>query len=285
MVSISVPWFVGKMSLLRNVGTLFVIAMMWSMPVSAQTICHQEWQVDGICPACTAFFDCAGTPFAPEVPHSIPLFGLSEKRGYCTFNDRAGQCVASSSVDGENCWQCDDHDRDHLNMDARALHFVETFFAGQHSLGSDAGPHLSDGRWIYVYRHRDDAMWTRRYDREDRTHPACDALYARYREQDNFRERNGRREYLHVRHSQLNSGWHEVYAAGELRVWNGKIDAINNESGHFQPDPEAAHLALAFFVELGIPVADDVHVGDYNTHSATLTNEECAVLLKRHDGL
>lgn len=56
--------------------------------------------------------------------------------------------------------------------------------------------------------------------------------------------------YHHVRHSQLNgttpkdssgfnnsNAWDQVYCAGELRVHNGKIDRINNESGHFRPTP------------------------------------------------
>ena len=51
--------------------------------------------------------------------------------------------------------------------------------------------------------------------------------------------------YDYVRHSQLNgvavggvvnNAWSEVYCAGELRVFRGKIDRINNNSGHFAPD-------------------------------------------------
>lgn len=156
-----------------------------------------------------------------------------------------------------SCWAVDDLSRDQLTFNTDALGFVYYL---------KAGLVLADGRYIYVYRKRDDTVVVRRYDRQkDGNRPTC-ASYNQFRASQNFRPSSDpgadEPQYLHVRHSQLAGSTTEtVWAAGELRVKNGAIDIINNGSGHFQPDVSAiAYLRIKLFWER-IPVSSEVRTG------------------------
>ncbi|MEY2563612.1 MAG: fluoride exporter [Verrucomicrobiota bacterium] len=77
-----------------------------------------------------------------------------------------------------SCWAVDDLSRDQLTFNTDALGFVYYL---------NAGLVLPDGRYIYVYRKRDDTVVVRRYDRQkDGNRPTC-ASYNQFRASQNFR--------------------------------------------------------------------------------------------------
>jgi hypothetical protein len=184
--------------------------------------------------------------------------GLQPKSLDMTRTD-GGTCGGSTGI---SCWQKDDQYRDHLNMDAGHLDFVTTL-----------GPGVSlpqSGRFIYVYRTTDNQILIRRYDRAHVNVPplppghtdetSC-LDYAKYRDQDNLSKRP--QQYMHVRHSQLNGGWQPVWCAGELRIRNGQFDAINNESGHFQPSATCVAAVITKLRLDGYAFTPGFRSGDY----------------------
>lgn len=81
--------------------------------------------------------------------------------------------------------------------------------------------------------------------------------------------------YKHVRHSQLNGtkpssatngfndsdAWNDVYCAGELRVFGGKIDIINTNSGHFKPDAACIENVKTLLAALDIDISPYLQTG------------------------
>lgn len=173
-------------------------------------------------------------------------------------DSRYANCGGSAQ---KSCWSIDDVIRDQLTLDAAQLGFTTTL---------EGGTQLKDGRYIYVYRARDDAFIVRRYDRKkDGVNPSCEA-YAQYESPANRRvDPQGNRIYLHVRHSQLvGSETDRVWAAGELRVTNGLIDRINNASGHYRPPATAVRQAMTKLRLEEIPRAPKISSGDRSQVSA-----------------
>lgn len=195
---------------------------------------------------------------------------LDTSRGNCTLRGR--YCTAPGKT---NCWQCDDQDRDQLDMEWSHLSYVDEV---------EPGEILKDGRYIYVLPADPDntvgQLRVRRYDRE-RGGPACATYYKQFQYWPNCRPEGGTCEtYLHVRHSQLNSGWAPLFAAGEMRVWNGQVEVVNNESGHFRPPADLALRACTELDRLRVRSSASRKCGDYNEYSAALTDAQCATLLR-----
>lgn len=116
---------------------------------------------------------------------------------------------------------------------------------------------LLTGRYIFVLSRKGNALLVRTYDRshvlKGGTYGWCDYdqnLYAVNRKT----IRNTRKR--HVRHSQLNGGWDDVWSAGETWVQDGKIIAISNESGHFKPSAASLRYVQETLQYLDVPVAD-----------------------------
>lgn len=196
---------------------------------------------------------------------------LDDSRGNCVFNPSSGHCVRSQSSTAKNCWRCDDEYRDRLVLESNELTLVVEI---------RPGVRLDDGRYIYVLREKDNRLLARPYDREDSA-SSCGRLYKKSRFTANFRGEN--LKYLHVRHSQLNSGWDAVLAAGEMKVLNGEIVAINNESGHFKPPASTVNRVVDRLKRWKIPLSRDLRAGEFHEVSAKLTSEECWSIL--HDEL
>jgi hypothetical protein len=198
--------------------------------------------------------------------------GLDTSRGNCTLRNKA--CLAPGT---KNCWQCDDQDRDGLDMDWRHLSYADEV---------EPGEILKDGRYIYVLPvgpgNTVGGLRVRRYDR-DSGGLACSAYYRAFRNAANYRCEEGGicDKYLHVRHSQLNAGWAPLFAAGEMKVWNGQVEVVNNESGHFRPPADLALRACTELDRLNVQSSTSRKCGDYNEYSAELTDAQCAVLLRR----
>lgn len=195
---------------------------------------------------------------------------LDTSRGNCTLRGR--YCTAPGT---KNCWQCDDQDRDRLDMDWRHLSYADEV---------EPGEILKDGRYIYVLPadpgNTVGRLRVRRYDRE-RGGPACATYYKQFQYWPNCRPEGGNCEtYLHVRHSQLNAGWAPLFAAGEMRVWNGQVEVVNNESGHFRPPADLALRACTELDRLRVRSSASRKCGDYNEYSAELTDAQCATLLR-----
>jgi hypothetical protein len=169
------------------------------------------------------------------------------------------QTPLNTRKDGPNCpgqngWICSDRDRDGLSISRDGLFSVR-------KVTYDGGP-LSDGRYIYILDLNGD-IWISAYDEG----PA----YDHNRSATNWR--NGNQpcspntpncEYKHVRHTQLNQGWGAVYCAGELRVVNGRVDRINNGSGHYTPDASCTQNVATVLGWLGDRLAQGYQTGDYH---------------------
>lgn len=156
-------------------------------------------------------------------------------------------------IDGMNAWQYDDQVRDNLDMNSGHLSFTTILDAGFNGT-------LDDGRYIYVYRKSDNKIIMRKYDRDNTA----------YRQSYNYRTNPGTngQEYLHVRHSQLNGGWQPVWAAGEMRVENNMVTIVNNESGHFKPDPSTLEYVKKTFHAWKIPVYSGANFANFKNNSA-----------------
>lgn len=170
---------------------------------------------------------------------------------------------------GVSCWRVDDEERDKLDMRWGALNFVSEI--------KPNGLFPQQGRFIFVYRASDNKLLVRNYDRahdeDDQTLKAC-LNYAQYRYPGNMRSKylGGVDTYLHVRHSQLNGGWGPVWCAGEMRIEDGKLSALNNASGHYQPNKDCLSNVMNTLAWFGYQVADNVVVGSYLNVSV---NESC----------
>lgn len=136
-------------------------------------------------------------------------------------NDRN---ASGESCGDMNCWKYDDTVRDQLNMNTSDLNLVTNVKNGL----------PGDGRYIYVYRKSDNSILVRPYDRSETTfslqYPGnCRALASGRIALVGCKLPNLQSGgYLHVRHSQLNSGWDPVWCAGEMVIKNGKICLANN---------------------------------------------------------
>jgi len=178
--------------------------------------------------------------------------------------DRSGW-VTKSIDDGRNraqcqninCWEYDDRIRDHLDMDPTHLTFTYTI--------ANQGQMPPDGRYIYVYRKKDNQLVLRRYDRAHVDRGATCQSDANYRYQANYRGNT----YLHVRHSQINGDWSPVWCAGELSIKGGRLWRLNNESGHFKPPATCLPYVENTFVGYGYRKASDFQSGDFNQVQAT----------------
>lgn len=206
------------------------------------------------------------------------------------------------NFNGMNYWKYDDLVRDQLNMDSSQLEYAQPLFDNQQpSLELAAHDRPQNGRYIYVIRTADGKMVMRRNDRVNPSSILPMLIrfdYTRFRNPNNFRStatndvnatalsskpctldvlfKSGQYcVYKHVRHTQLNgtksldgtvtNAWDPVYCAGELRVHNGKIDIINNASGHFKPAATCVSNVITLLKALDIPVDTNVKFGDYHT--------------------
>lgn len=184
------------------------------------------------------------------VANNVPLKGLDMSR---RDDEKCG------GTTNKSCWAKDDQERDNLSFNTDSLGYV---------IYIRPDINLPDGRYIYVVR-SSGQMLIRNYDRaKDGGRPTCPG-YDRFRAQQNWRSRNNKDEYLHVRHSQLvGNNTDEVYAAGELRVKNRLVDRINNASGHYQPTVAAVGYALQKLSAASIQIAPDLVAGDHRFVSA-----------------
>ena len=196
--------------------------------------------------------------------------GLDTSRGKCSWKD--GKCKNDTA--GENCWKCDDQDRDKLEMNWAKLNQVTQIKKGQKG--------IPDGRYIYVLPKGSEGMVEeirlRRYDRfENAQDPqACKQYYKQFTYDGNYRDH--KTNYLHVRHSQLNGGWDSLFSAGEMKVWKGKVEIVNNESGHFKPPAKYPGRACQALWIWGVTPFPD-YCGTFEYHSAALTEDQCTSLL------
>lgn len=147
-----------------------------------------------------------------------------------------------------NGWINDDKCQNRLVMDTSQLDRV-TAIDAKTKISS-----LSTGRYIFVLKKGENKLLVRTYDRSHfiKTGPFGLCNYDRYLYAGNKKTiRNTKKK--HVRHSQLNGGWSDVWSAGELWIENGNILAISNESGHFKPAPESLKYVQETLNYLDIP--------------------------------
>lgn len=216
-------------------------------------------------------------------------YPLDTSRGNKTSIDPNGQTVTL------NAWAWDDIERDRLDMNSNSLN---------NAFVLSPNMHLTDGRYIYVVRVVDKNMILRRYDRDyvkrinkSRGKPPTSIgySYSDNRYPANYHKKNqgagsqsitstpcapGTNDcvYDHVRHTQLNgtlpavdgsyltsNAWEPVYCAGELRVLDGKIDRINNASGHFKPSAVCVENTYTLLQALDMPLSSSIQKGDYSS--------------------
>ncbi len=156
-----------------------------------------------------------------------------------------------------NCWEYDDRIRDQLDMDPSHLNYLYTIV--------NQGQMPPDGRYIYVYRKKDNQLVLRRYDRAHVDQGNTCLSDANFRYPANQRLT----QYLHVRHSQLNGDWSPVWCAGELSIKGGKLWRLNNESGHFKPTIACLPYVANTFTAYGFSKASDFASGAFSQVPAT----------------
>ena len=196
----------------------------------------------------------------------------NEKENYKT-------CIKENNID--NAWIVDDLCRDHFNMDTSALNFVTVVDSKSKALS------LTPGRYIFVLKKDgNNTLLVRKFDRSHLTSDTKDSWcdYRYYLFLKNIKSIKGKNYLktvkfiegvstiadvnelinynLHVRHSQLNGGWDDVWSAGELWVkkievnegkFESRIIAISNESGHFKPSFKSLKYVEENLNYLGIP--------------------------------
>lgn len=278
---------------LKNKKIIFFFSLLASIFSHKITACGYYLE-----PACSSAPVCqTSLGLTPDANDLCVLTAMSNWDQYPLDTSRG-------NYDGMNYWKYDDLVRDQLNMDSNQLRYQQLIFGNKNpSLELKAHDRPHDGRYIYVIRISDGKMIMRQFDRESKR--SADTLfplavrfnYSRFRNLDNYRVQNGSNlrgtacgypspllapgdecMYLHVRHSQINGtkpavdgsfsgsdAWNPVYCAGELRVHNGKIDRINNASGHFKPAVACLSNAITLLKALDIPISAKVKSGDYST--------------------
>lgn len=79
------------------------------------------------------------------------------------------------------------------------------------------------------------------------------------------------------------SGWEPVWSAGEMKIWNGKVTVVNNESGHFKPPAANVTYVVNTLRAYGIPIDSNLKSGSYQQNPAALTESECGTLLGKDE--
>ena len=267
----------------------------WTIDIEAGPI-YNSSDANSICPNKSAPYGNWNGQWVTTVPNAMSVCGtsftmnklgwtdkgLSTDRGYTLPNNDPNpiyRCPEPGNPDPLsgyiNTWQCDDEYRDELNMTAADLNFVATIIKG-----TDISSF--DGRYIYVLSENSNQLFIRPYDRYNLDDPKgtyCSTWYKGFTYSQNYRTYSTGTKYLHVRHSQLNNGWNDLWSAGEMQIWNGEVTVINNESGHFKPPAENVQYVLNTLLAYGIPVSSSVKVGAYSANPAALTESQCNTLL------
>ena len=271
----------------------------WTIDIEAGPI-YSGSDANSTCPNVSAPYGDWNGQWVTTVPNAMSVCGtvftmnnlgwtdkaLSTDRGYVLPNnnpDPAYRCPEPgdpSQPSGYiNAWQCDDEYRDELNMTAADLNHVTTLIKGTSISGLD-------GRYIYVLSENTNQLYIRSYDRYNYDNPTennCSTLYSQFTYSQNLRTYSSGTKYLHVRHSQLNNGWNNLWSAGELQIWNGEVTVINNESGHFKPPAENVQYVLNTLQAFKIPISSSVKAGAYQSNPAALTESQCGTLLGKDE--
>ncbi len=190
-----------------------------------------------------------------------------------------------------NGWQYDDVCRDRLDMTTSHLNHVTVIDsitdANTQEIikglkGEASSKKLADGRYIFVLRkYANDpdklGLVLRRYDRNVIQPDGQLCKNDKYAFADNMKKTVRYGNPGHVRHSQLNGGWHPVYSAGELWVQNGQIVTVSNESGHFKPTKASLDAVKETLDYLSIPTAK-IHFYDFQKDKNALDvyKKQCA---------
>ena len=129
------------------------------------------------------------------------------------------------------------------------------------------GQPLPAGRYLYVLRTRDGVASTplimRRYDRGDNAVRPCNG-YRAFDTPDNYTKsgETGITAYQYVRHPQLNGGYDDVYAAGEMLIYpDNVLLAVSNESGHFRPAGSTRDYVRQTLLAMGFRISPDYREG------------------------
>jgi hypothetical protein len=119
-----------------------------------------------------------------------------------------------------------------------------------------------DGLYIFIFRAGDSKLRIRLSDRPgDRGkyfmgNPSCSY-------EGNPPNPPAEEPHMFVRHTQLNGGWMDVWSAGQLEIYGGKIIWISNESGHFGPALESLEYVDSALVAVGLAQKGSIEHKDY----------------------
>lgn len=61
-------------------------------------------------------------------------------------------------------------------------------------------------------------------------------------------------EGFDVKHTSISKG-NEIIAAGKIKIINGRLLFIDNDSGHYHPHPRTVAYALFHLKELGVDIS------------------------------
>ncbi len=143
------------------------------------------------------------------------------------YGNREGVCWPSSWTSTKiGQWAINFDKRWKLPMDWIKLNWVTELKSGMRQTPAD-------GLYIFVYRTSDNKLLIRRSDRPDDK-----GIYADGNKTYSYPGNpagNGESPHMFVRHTQLNGGWTNVWSAGQLEVYHGKIIWVSNASGHYAP--------------------------------------------------
>jgi hypothetical protein len=214
------------------------------------------------------------------ITHCEPGLAPSAPNGLCDIDRRAWKDKGIDLTRMESdcgpsfrtsCWQKDDERRDQLQLDTSQLNDVTVLGPGTTTLPSGT-------RFIYVYRKQDNRIVIRNYDRGTGQN-----LYSgNCRQSSPFGSgpctmpNSSQGTYLHVRHTQLNhapgtaaeNNWDPVWCAGEMRIENGNVCLINNESGHFKPPAACTAYVAQTLKTWRVPTATWLLTGNFSDYKA-----------------
>jgi hypothetical protein len=198
-------------------------------------------------PCAIPYSNCPSNPFWTEPCQSFSFrltcgsnLQLDSSNHHCVPNNWA----RTSVVGGMQAWDSSFG----LPTSGINLNFVTELKAGA------ALP--SDGLYIFVFRAVDSKLLVRISDR-----PADSGTYFKGNTACSFPgnpNANGESPHMFVRHTQLNGGYTDVWSAGQLEIYAGRIVWVSNASGHFAPSFDSLSYVVSTLVAMNLAPANTI---------------------------